>query len=94
MTSRRYEIILVEKGRDLMPLEELAARAGLHPDLLRSFVDFGLLDPIAESPVPLFDVTAARRLRVIQRLRCDLGINLAGIGVILDLLERPRRKEI
>jgi MerR family transcriptional regulator/heat shock protein HspR len=36
----------------------------------------------------MFDPKAVKRIRVINRLRCDLGINLAGIAVILELLDR------
>ena len=92
MTSTSYEITLLRKRRDLIRLEELATRVGMHPDLLRCFVDFGLLEPAAADPVLLFDVSAVKRLLVIQHLRRDLGINLAGIGVILELLDRLYRE--
>ena len=36
----------------------------------------------------LFEVAAVPRLRLIKRLRCDIGVNLAGIAVILDMLDR------
>jgi DNA-binding transcriptional MerR regulator len=89
MTSTCFDITLVRTHRDLMPLEDLAARAGLHPDLLRRFVDFGLVEPAAAAgPAFLFDLSAVHRVRVIQHLRHDLGVNLAGIGVILELLDR------
>ena len=38
----------------------------------------------------LFDPAIVARVRVISRLRESLGINLAGISVILDLLDRVR----
>ena len=46
------------------------------------------------SPAPararsgFFDTACIARLRMIERLRRDLGANLAGIAVILDLLDR------
>ena len=49
---------------------------------------------VCSSPAPararsgLFDTACIARLRMIERLRRDLGANLAGIAVILDLLDR------
>jgi chaperone modulatory protein CbpM len=63
----------------------LADEARLHPRFIEQLVDYGLLEPEREK---LFDRQALRRLRSICRLHDDLGINLAGIAVALDLLER------
>jgi MerR family transcriptional regulator/heat shock protein HspR len=43
--------------------------------------------------VLLFDMAAVPRLRMILRLRHDTGVNLAGIGMILDLVDRLRDLE-
>ena len=76
----------------VLELEELASAAGVHPDLVVQFVEYGLLEPEAGAdPRPLFPVSAVIRLRRIVRLRSDLGVNLAGIAVILDLLDRLLR---
>ena len=91
MIERRYQIVLYHNERERLTLEALAASAGLHPALVERFVEFGLLDPVERVGTQLlFDVTAVPRLRMIERLRCDIGINLAGIAVILDLLDRLR----
>jgi DNA-binding transcriptional MerR regulator len=75
-------------GRD-MTLDALAAAAGLHPVLVERFVTYGLLEPVnADEQVARFNAPALRRVLTICRLRDDLGINLAGIGVVLDLLDR------
>ena len=51
--------------------------------------DYGLLEPVrTEEHVVWFDASAVPRLKTIRRLREDLGINLAGIAVVLDLLQR------
>ena len=89
MKARKYEITLLRTRRNLMPLEDAAKRLGLHPDIVRRFLDFGLLEPAEMTGTQImFDPVALHRIRVIQRLRCDLGINLAGIGVILELLDK------
>ena len=84
-------IVLSRRNSRLLTLDELAQAAGLHPDLVESFVDFGLLAPMErDGPRPLFDVAAVLRVRAIQRLRRDLGVNLPGVAVILDLTDRLR----
>jgi MerR family transcriptional regulator, heat shock protein HspR len=82
MTLRRTE-------PEQLTLESLAACAGVHPALITYFVEYGLLEPSARTGTQwLFDTACIARLRMIERLRRDLGANLAGIAVILDLLDR------
>src|SRR5215470_11014033 len=89
MKARNYEITLARTRRTLMSLEDAARRLGLHPDIVRHFLEFGLLEPAEVTGGEIMlDAVALRRIGVIQHLRYDLGINLAGIGVILELLDR------
>jgi DNA-binding transcriptional MerR regulator len=91
MSTAWNMIVLSRQNPRLLTLDELARAAGLHPDLVESFDDFGLLIPVEQGgPRPLFDTAAVLRARAIQRLRRDLGINLSGVAVILDLTERLR----
>jgi DNA-binding transcriptional MerR regulator len=85
----------------LLTMEELASAADVHPDLAAAFVSYGLLEPDPSAPT-LFPASMVERLRSIVRLREDLGVNLAGIAIILDMraklealqaeLERLRNK--
>ena len=91
MNKERYQIVLLRNRREQLTLEALASSAGMHPTLVERFVEFGLLDPVGwVGSQLLFDLTAVPRLRMIERLRCDIGVNLAGVAVILDLLDRMR----
>jgi DNA-binding transcriptional MerR regulator len=84
-----YQLMLHPAAGQRLTLEALAAEVGLHPDLVERFVAHGLLPPVPGEPGALrFDVKEVRRLRTVCRLRDHLGINLPGIAVILDLLER------
>jgi hypothetical protein len=62
-------------------LEVLAWEAGLHPALVRHFVDLGLVEPAGGR-------AAAARLARAARLRRDLGLNYAGAVLACELLER------
>jgi DNA-binding transcriptional MerR regulator len=89
MIETKYQLVVLQPRRDLLRLEDVAAQADVHPQIVRRLIDLGLIEP-ADTPSTeiLFEPEAVHRLRVIQRLRCDLGINLQGIGVILELLDR------
>ena len=89
MKATKYEILVLHSQRDLLPLKEAASRAGVHPDIVHRFIELGLIEPADKSTAEiLLDAEAVHRISVIQRLRHDLGVNLAGAGVILELLDR------
>ncbi len=69
---------------------DVAAETGVHPEFIRRLVRLGLLDPVEalEDETLLFEVSAVTLVRKILRLRRDLGLNYAGIGVVLELMER------
>jgi DNA-binding transcriptional MerR regulator len=91
MTARRYDIVIYATRREHLTLEALAARAGMHPGLVERFVECGLIEPIEwEGSNQLFSPLAVSRLGTIGRLRDSLGINLTGIAVVLDLLDRMK----
>ena len=95
MRERRYEIVLCRRERDQLTLEMLAATAEIHPGLVEQFVAYGLLEPVEwVGQELLFDAAAVPRLHMILRLRRDTGVNLAGIEMILDLLDRLRALEL
>jgi DNA-binding transcriptional MerR regulator len=89
MALQRYDIVLRRREPQELTLDMLAARAGMHPALVQQFVEFGLIEPVEwQGARSLFDASAVPRLRMIRRLRESLGINLAGVAVILDLRDR------
>ena len=94
MSERGFEIVLCRREGEHLTMEALASSAGLHPAIVDYFVEFGLLDPVelVGSQV-LFEMAAVPRLRLIQRLRGDIGVNLAGVAVILDMLDRLRASQ-
>lgn len=68
-------------------LEELARLAGTSPALAQRYLDEGLLEPVAGNARTswFFDDNALFELRRIQRLRRELGVNIAGVAVIHEL---------
>lgn len=89
MNEPQAQIMLCHFEHEPLTLEALAARAGVHPTLIEHWVEYGLLEPMERnSAPPRFAVTSVTRVRTIERLRHDLGANLAGVATILDLLDR------
>jgi MerR family transcriptional regulator, heat shock protein HspR len=61
----------------------------MHPQTLRYYERAGLLKPTRSSgKIRLYSQREIERLRKIARLTNELGVNLAGVEVIIDLTER------
>jgi MerR family transcriptional regulator, heat shock protein HspR len=73
----------------------VAARMlGMHAQTLRYYERMGMIAPSrSRGRIRLYSQADISRLRQIQRLINDLGVNLAGAEVILRLNERVRQME-
>ena len=66
-----------------------ADQYGLHPQTLRMYEREGLLKPSrSEGNTRLYDDTDLLRLELILSLTRDLGVNLAGVEIILNMREK------
>ncbi|HJX29405.1 MAG TPA: MerR family transcriptional regulator [Thermoanaerobaculia bacterium] len=67
----------------------VAEKYGIHPQTLRLYEREGLIRPTRSAGnTRLYDEDALRRLEIILTLTRDLGVNLAGVEVILNMKER------
>lgn len=65
-----------------------AQMCGVHPQTLRQYERLGLVIPSrAGAKNRLYSDDDVRRVRRIQRLTQDMGVNLAGVDLILRLLD-------
>ena len=73
----------------------VAARMlGMHAQTLRYYERVGILSPSRSSGrIRLYSQADIARLRKIQRLISELGVNLAGAEAIIQLNERIRQLE-
>ena len=73
----------------------VAARmVGLHAQSLRHYERMGLVRPSrSQGRQRLYSQSDVNRLRHIQRLIQDLGVNLAGVEVVMHMNERMRQME-
>ncbi len=76
----------MRKAVKLYRIREVLEATGVSRRALRMYVEAGLVEPAArEGRSPLFDEQALETVRRIRRIREDLGVNLAGIQVILEM---------
>lgn len=77
-----------DKGqqRALYMISIAAQLAGMHPQTLRIYEQKGLISP-ARTPknTRLYSEEDIQRLRYIQRLTTELGMNLAGVMKVIEL---------
>jgi MerR family transcriptional regulator, heat shock protein HspR len=96
-TRRRITTrVTVEQDRGVFMISVAAELADMHPQTLRMYEARGLIEP-KRSPkgTRLFSQSDVDRLRRIQEMTTDLGLNLAGVERVLALesqLERATRR--
>ena len=83
MASRR------KPDQKYVMISVVAERYDIHPQTLRLYEREGLIKPTRSAGnTRLYDEEAIRRLEIILTLTRDLGVNLAGVEVILNMKER------
>jgi MerR family transcriptional regulator, heat shock protein HspR len=69
-----------------------AELVGMHPQTLRMYEQKGLVQPQRTAGnTRLYSEADLERLRLIQKLTTQLGLNLAGVEAVLDLEEQLQR---
>ena len=71
-----------------MEYDEFLIRARLDGNVLEGWVAAGWLTPNAEDGIQQFSAIDVARVRLIQDLRGEIGVNDEGVGVILDLIDQ------
>lgn len=70
----------------------IAEKYGIHPQTLRMYEREGLLRPArTEGNTRLYDSDTIERLEIILTLTRHLGVNLAGVEVILHMKQRMEK---
>jgi len=88
MTRRR------KTGKYLM-ISAVAERFEIHPQTLRLYEREGLIRPVRSAGnTRLYDSETIQRLETILNLTRELGVNLAGVEVILNMREQLERLQV
>jgi chaperone modulatory protein CbpM len=71
-----------------LSLAELCRACQLPAERVFELVEHGVIEPVGPEPgLWRFQAISVRRVRSVQRLEQDLGVNLAGAALALDLLD-------
>lgn len=95
-SRRSRSSVRVESDRGVFMISVAAELAEMHPQTLRMYEARGLITP-KRSPknTRLYSQDDVERLRRIQRMTAEEGLNLAGVETVLEMeeeLERTRRE--
>ena len=86
MTMDEFEIEALTRA-SVLSLSEVCRVAGVHAEFVCELVEEGIVSPRGRDIVAWrFDGAAVVRIQKAVRLQRDLGVNLPGIGLALDLL--------
>jgi MerR family transcriptional regulator/heat shock protein HspR len=78
-----------KKGKGAYMISAVAETYGIHPQTLRLYEREGLLKPSrSEGNTRLYTQEDLERLELILSLTRDLGVNLAGVEVVLNMRQR------
>jgi MerR family transcriptional regulator/heat shock protein HspR len=92
MRRRTTTRVVVEQERGVFMISVAAELAEMHPQTLRMYETRGLIEP-KRSPkgTRLYSQADVERLRRIQAMTSELGLNLAGVERVLELEEQLER---
>ncbi len=78
--------------RPIYMISVAAELVGMHPQTLRMYEQKGLIRP-KRTPggTRLYSEADVERLRIVQRLTTELGLNLAGVELVLRLEDELRK---
>ena len=94
MATRRTRITArVDHDRGVFMISVAAELAEMHPQTLRMYEARGLIEP-QRSPkgTRLYSQADVERLRRIQQMTAELGMNLAGVERVLEMEELVQRQ--
>ena len=90
--ERHAETILVGEvleEDDLVSIAELCRICTVETQTISTLVSEGVLDPMgADTEHWRFTVSSLKRVKTVTHLQRDLGVNLAGAALALELLDR------
>ena len=88
------EALFVMDDRPIYMISVAAELVGMHPQTLRIYEAKGLVRPKRTAGnTRLYSERDVERLRVIQKLTTELGLNLSGVDVVLQLEDQLQRMQ-
>lgn len=88
---RRVRVRIGGRADALYIISVAAQLADMHPQTLRKYDREGLVSPSrTQGSRRLYSEEDLERLQIVRRLSEDLGLNLSGVGLVLELVQHMR----
>ncbi len=85
---------MVMRGHKLYMISVVSEMLGVHPQTLRLYEREGFIKPRrSEGNTRLYSEEDVEKLEMILRLTRELGVNLAGVDVVLSMREKMERMQ-
>lgn len=79
-------IVLGDEG--VLTLVEISRACAVHADYVVDLVEEGVVEPMGQGPMQWrFSAVSLVKIRKAVRLQVDLGVNLAGVALALQLMD-------
>lgn len=100
MKRVHFEVILRTRhelasapGPPAISLAELSRLCECQVQVVKRFIDTGLVEPVNEDEAPVFGAGSVIRLRKALRLKKDLNLNFDAVALVMELLDRIEELE-
>ena len=85
---------MVVRGHKLYMISVVSEMLGIHPQTLRLYEREGFIKPKrSDGNTRLYSEEDVERLEMVLRLTRELGVNLAGVEIILSMREKMERMQ-
>lgn len=92
LLEAKTEAALHDRQRPVYYISVVAEMVEVHPQTLRTYERMGLISPSrTANNIRLYSDADVQRVRRIQHLTQELGVNLAGVELIFSLLKEMER---
>jgi chaperone modulatory protein CbpM len=89
MSNKNILVGQILEGHDLVTIDDLCRSCTVEVETVTLLVGEGILDPVGDDVEHWqFTITSLRRVKTAIHLQRDLGVNLAGAALALELLDR------
>lgn|SRR5690606_19139953 len=94
MSQNEYTAVVLNETL-MLSVGDLCRACDVHADWLMELIEEGVLDPQGSDPAHWrFSGASLQRVRIVRHLQRDLGVNLAGAALALELMrERDALRE-
>lgn len=82
-----------EKGEPIFFIGMAAKITKCHPHTLRLYEQMGFVKPLRKGGKRVYTLQDIARIKVIRTLTQEFGVNLAGVEIILNLMDKIREME-